>query len=121
MKKLMHDESYVRYIYGMVESSNRKDPEETWYVIQQMIHISELKGYSSVQAWGSALAGGFYLDRGNAMAAYDNFLKAYEIFISEDMTEGQAYCCNGIMVSLRMLLNGDFEELIWQRSMILES
>lgn len=88
MKKLMHDESYVRYIYGMVESSNRKDPEETWYVIQQMIHISELKGYSSVQAWGSALAGGFYLDRGNAMAAYDNFLKAYEIFISEDMTEG---------------------------------
>ena len=98
MKKLMHDESYVRYIYGMVESSNRKDPEETWYVIQQMIHISELKGYSSVQAWGSALAGGFYLDRGNAMAAYDNFLKAYEIFISEDMTEGQAYCCNGIMM-----------------------
>lgn len=98
MKKLMHDESYVKYIYGMIEAANRKNPEETWYVIQQMIHIAELKGYNIVQAWASALAGGFYLDRGNAMAAYENFLRAQEIFVSEAISEGQAYCCNGIMM-----------------------
>lgn len=82
----------------MVEANNRKDPEETWYVIQQVVSIAELNGYTYALAWGNALAGWFYLDRGNPMTAYDNFIKAHEIFIQEGVLDGQVYCCNGIMM-----------------------
>jgi len=98
LKKLARDESYIKYMCEMVEENNRKDPEETWYVIQQIVSISESNGYTLALAWGNALAGWFYLDRGNSMVAYDNFIKAHELFVKENILEGQVYCCNGIMM-----------------------
>lgn len=98
LRKLARDESYIKYVYEMLEANNRKDPEETWYVIQQIISISELNGYTVALAWGNALAGWFYLDRGNSMTAYNSFIKAQELFVKENILEGQVYCCNGIMM-----------------------
>lgn len=74
-----------------------KDPEETWFVVNQIIQISETNNYKLALAWGYAFEGNIYFYRGNVLQAYENFSKAYDIFRVYEEKEGLIYCCCGFM------------------------
>ena len=74
-----------------------KDPEETWFVVNQIIQISETNNYKLALAWGYAFEGNIYFYRGNVLQSYENFSKAYDIFRVYEEIEGLIYCCCGFM------------------------
>lgn len=97
LRRLKKDETYIKYINNIIDMNFMKDPEETWFVVNQVIQISEASNYKLALSWGYAFEGAIYFYRGNALQAYENFSKAYDIFRIYEEKEGLIYCCNGFM------------------------
>lgn len=97
LKRLKDDETYIRYINNIVDINFMKDPDETKLLVNNIIQIAEANDYKLALAWGYAFEGSLYFYKGNVLQAYENFSKAYDIFRVFEETEGQIYCCNGMI------------------------
>lgn len=97
LRRLKNDETYIRYINNIVDINFMKDLDETKIIVNNIIQIAEAKDYKLALGWGYAFEGALYFYKGNALQAYENFSKSYDIFRIFEEIEGQIYCCNGML------------------------
>lgn len=97
LRRLKNDETYIKYIISILDINFMKDPDETKLIVNNIIQIAEGNDYKLALGWGYAFEGALYFYKGNTLQAYENFSKAYDVFRVFEETEGQIYCCNGML------------------------